>query len=222
MPTDYLHHHPDFSALLRIVAEQKGINPILVEKDYWMMHCLYGLQKQGFSFELKGGTSLSKGFGIIHRFSEDIDIRINPPAQLEVKTGRNHNKEAHIKSRKNFYAWLAGNIEIDGIDSVERDYNFDDLKLRSGGIRLLYEERFGALHGLKSGILLEAGFDDVTLNRNKPRLAVAPALEDDQAADDGEKLGDQHGQQAHQRKCHPCPQGRSVQRNRHPAGQVIC
>ncbi len=27
-------------------------------------------------FELKGGTSLSKGFGVIHRFSEDIDIRI--------------------------------------------------------------------------------------------------------------------------------------------------
>jgi len=47
---------------------------------------------------------------------------------------------------------------------VERDHNFDDSKLRSGGIRLLYEEKFGALHGLKSGILLEAGFDDVTPN----------------------------------------------------------
>jgi predicted nucleotidyltransferase component of viral defense system len=33
----------------------------------------------GLNFELKGGTSLSKGFGLIHRFSEDIDIRIDPP-----------------------------------------------------------------------------------------------------------------------------------------------
>ena len=54
---------------------------MLVEKDYWIMHCLWGLQAQGFQFELKGGTSLSKGFGVIHRFSEDIDIRIEPPYQ---------------------------------------------------------------------------------------------------------------------------------------------
>jgi predicted nucleotidyltransferase component of viral defense system len=43
-----------------------------VEKDYWIMHGLYGLQQMGMSFELKGGTSLSKGYGIIERFSEDI------------------------------------------------------------------------------------------------------------------------------------------------------
>jgi predicted nucleotidyltransferase component of viral defense system len=33
------------------------------------MHALYGLQQQGIEFELKGGTSLSKGFGLIQRFS---------------------------------------------------------------------------------------------------------------------------------------------------------
>lgn len=38
--------------------------------------------KSGMAFELKGGTSLSKGFGIIHRFSEDIDIRIEPPEHV--------------------------------------------------------------------------------------------------------------------------------------------
>ena len=40
------------------------------------MHVLWGLQAQGFAFELKVGTSLSKGFGVIHRFSEDIDIHV--------------------------------------------------------------------------------------------------------------------------------------------------
>jgi predicted nucleotidyltransferase component of viral defense system len=72
MPTDYLHNHKQFFDLIRIVAEQKGIDPALVEKDYWIMHCLYGLQELGLAFELKGGTSLSKGFKIIDRFSEDI------------------------------------------------------------------------------------------------------------------------------------------------------
>jgi predicted nucleotidyltransferase component of viral defense system len=43
------------------------------------MHVLYGLKNQGLAFELKGGTSLSKGYKIIKRFSEDIDIYIHPP-----------------------------------------------------------------------------------------------------------------------------------------------
>ena len=80
-----------------------SIEPVLVEKDYWIMHCLYGLQQMGMAFQLKGGTSLSKGYGIIHRFSEDIDIRIEPPAEMEVKTGRNQNKPVYSESRKQFY-----------------------------------------------------------------------------------------------------------------------
>ena len=71
MPRDVLHNHPQFADLIRIVAAEKGIDPGLVEKDYWIMHCLYGLQQLGLTFELKGGTSLSKGFQIINRFSED-------------------------------------------------------------------------------------------------------------------------------------------------------
>lgn len=83
---------------------------MLVEKDYWIMHCLWGLQAQGFQFELKGGTSLSKGFGIIHRFSEDIDIRIEPPHGMDVKTGRNQDKPAHVESRRAYYDELAALI----------------------------------------------------------------------------------------------------------------
>ena len=78
MPTDYLHNHKQFPELIRIVAEQKGIDPALVEKDYWIMHCLYGLQQLGFKFQLKGGTSLSKairsstGFRRISIFSSSL------------------------------------------------------------------------------------------------------------------------------------------------------
>jgi Nucleotidyl transferase AbiEii toxin, Type IV TA system len=50
-------------------------------QTYWIMHCLYGLQKLNIKFELKGGNSLSKGHKILGRFSEDIDIdtAIAPP-----------------------------------------------------------------------------------------------------------------------------------------------
>lgn len=163
--SDFLHMRSDFNELVAIVADQRGIDPVLVEKDYWIMHCLWGLQASGFRFELKGGTSLSKGFGIIHRFSEDIDIRIEPPDDLAVKVGRNHDKLAHVESRRAYYEWLSRNIAIPGIEVVERDTAFDDDKMRSAGIRLRYPNQVGQQAGIKDGILLELGFDDTTPNR---------------------------------------------------------
>ena len=59
---EFLHERRDFDQLLAVVASDRGLDPMLVEKDYWIMHWLWGLQDQGFVFELKGGTSLSKGF----------------------------------------------------------------------------------------------------------------------------------------------------------------
>ncbi|TCU08679.1 nucleotidyl transferase AbiEii/AbiGii toxin family protein [Rhizobium sullae] len=167
MPTDFLHNHKDFGALLRIVAEEMKVQPVLVEKDYWIMHCLYGLQQLKMRFELKGGTSLSKGYRIINRFSEDIDIRIEPPEAMGVKTGPNHDKPAHREGRKAFYDWLAETITIDGIKSIERDTEFDNESYRSGGIRLYYPETTGTSSVLKDGVLLEAGFDTVAPNIDK-------------------------------------------------------
>lgn len=162
-----LHDHRDFKDLIATVSDARGIDPSLVEKDYWIMHCLWGLQRQGFAFELKGGTSLSKGFGLIHRFSEDIDIRIEPPLGMDVKTGKNHNKDAHIQSRSNYYDWVARNLKISGIQEVQRDHVFDDQdKMRSAGVRLYYASTAPALSGLKDGVLLELGFDDTAPNKS--------------------------------------------------------
>jgi hypothetical protein len=167
VPREYLHNHSQFADLIRIVAEEKTIDPALVEKDYWIMHCLSGLQRLGLRFELKGGTSLSKGYQIIDRFSEDIDIRIEPPEDQDVKTGRNHLKEAHIRGRKDFYDWLARTIRINGITRVERDREFDNKDLFSAGIRLHYESIAEPIEDLRDGVLLEAGFAKVTPNAAK-------------------------------------------------------
>ncbi len=168
MPRDFLHNHPQFADLIRIVAEEKAIDPALVEKDYWIMHCLYGLQHQGFTFQLKGGTSLSKGHQIISRFSEDIDILIEPPAGRDVKTGKNQNSPAQIKTRTDFYDWLAETIKIEGISKVERATGSDDVpNYRSAGIRLNYSTFVEAMEGLREGVLLEVGFDTVAPNAPK-------------------------------------------------------
>ena len=161
---EFIHNDPEFKELLSIVSSQKGIDITLVEKDYWIMHALYSLQQQGIEFELKGGTSLSKGYGLIHRFSEDIDIHIrtNFGLSIEGKEDKPQIKEA----RKKFYDVLANSLSINGIIEIKRDHDFDDTeKYRSGGIRLYYQSHTPTLEGLKDGVLLEAGFDTVTPNK---------------------------------------------------------
>jgi hypothetical protein len=162
---EYLHDHKEFASLINILADEKKIEAGLIEKDYWIMHVLCGLKKQGFQFELKGGTSLSKGHKLIHRFSEDIDIHIKPPESFGINENSNNCKENNVKKRKEFYDWLAKEIKLPGIISVERDTAFDDTYCyRSGGIRLNYKNVVNKVAGIKDGILLEAGFDDVTPN----------------------------------------------------------
>ena len=159
-----LHESEDFGDLIDVCSRELAIDPSLIEKDYWIMHSLWGLQQLGFDFELKGGTSLSKGFSVIHRFSEDIDILIHP-REGDVPWGKNHNKPKHVEARRSFFDALPNQLIIPGITSAERDRIFDDRYMRSAGIRLHYTPQNDLPAGVKSGILLEAGFDQVSPNR---------------------------------------------------------
>lgn len=65
--------------ILANVAEEKGIDDNAVEKDFWVSMALKAIfsspSNKGIVF--KGGTSLSKGWGLIERFSEDCDLAID-------------------------------------------------------------------------------------------------------------------------------------------------
>ncbi len=171
----FLHQLPIFTELVDQLAQSLNVNSYLIEKDYWLMHCLWGLQQQGWKFELKGGTSLSKGHTIIERFSEDIDIRFEPPADHALKTGKNHDKPAHVAARKDYFDWLAGNIQIPGLIGVTRATDFDDSSYRNGGIVLNYPSVTQPLPGVKDGILLEVGFDLTA--PNAPRTISSWAMD---------------------------------------------
>ena len=159
----FLHQIPDVKDLFEVVAKEHQLLPDIVEKDYWVMHCLWGLQQQNFKFELKGGTSLTKGFGIIERFSEDIDIQIHSQ-NSDVKIGKNQNKPVHTESRRIFFETIANSLKIQGMDFY-RDHNFDDPdKMRSAGIRGEYVSLFPSVNSLKEGVVLELGFDQTTPN----------------------------------------------------------
>ena len=65
------------SDLFRIAAQEMKLEPAIIEKDLWVCYLLdYLFHRSEFkdSIIFKGGTSLSKAFGLIERFSEDVDL----------------------------------------------------------------------------------------------------------------------------------------------------
>ena len=79
-----LFEHPDFEqAILRAAEHFRGrrLRPAIIEKDYYVTEALRIIAaSSGDKVIFKGGTSLAKGWNLIQRFSEDIDIFLNPVA----------------------------------------------------------------------------------------------------------------------------------------------
>lgn len=67
-----------FKKIIKATSERFKINEIFIEKDYWTSLILNRLSSSRFYNQtvFKGGTSLSKGYNLINRFSEDIDLAL--------------------------------------------------------------------------------------------------------------------------------------------------
>lgn len=65
-----------FKEAVEFTAQEMNIPNIYIEKDYWVTYVLYTIFHDPIGKEtiFKGGTSLSKCYGLIERFSEDIDL----------------------------------------------------------------------------------------------------------------------------------------------------
>jgi predicted nucleotidyltransferase component of viral defense system len=77
-----LHESPkDFKAAIEAAAQHLKMRPVFIEKDYWVTFVLKNLSQSAYKdiVVFKGGTSLSKAYGCIERFSEDIDLAIVSP-----------------------------------------------------------------------------------------------------------------------------------------------
>lgn len=77
----FLHDNKEyFSFIVNSVADEFNVPPSFVEKDYYVSMILREMNKQAMetmpniTCVFKGGTSLSKAYHIIDRFSEDVDI----------------------------------------------------------------------------------------------------------------------------------------------------
>ena len=78
-----LFEHADFEQSILRAAEHfraRGLRPAIIEKDYYVTEALRIVAADTDRIIFKGGTSLAKGWDLIQRFSEDIDIFLDPEA----------------------------------------------------------------------------------------------------------------------------------------------
>ena len=79
-----LCEHPDFGQAIGRAEEHfrgRGLRAAIIEKDHYVTEVLRAVARVGRNRVIfKGGTSLSKGWNLIARFSEDIDLFLDPLA----------------------------------------------------------------------------------------------------------------------------------------------
>lgn len=98
--------------IIEQTSAQTGVPEHAVEKDYWVSAILKFLfeSKHGEHLLFKGGTSLSKAWQLIERFSEDIDLAISPEyLGFESITS----KESIEKLRKEVFSFTSSDLRTD-------------------------------------------------------------------------------------------------------------
>ena len=115
----YLHkeNRELFRDAILLTSERLGVSEDIVEKDYYVTLILKKLSSIEYPVVFKGGTSLSKAFHVIDRFSEDIDITF-----ME-HLGEARRKKLKYKILKPIADELG--IMIRNFDSVESDKNLN-------------------------------------------------------------------------------------------------
>lgn len=120
----FLHEDTEeFKRTCVIAAEKTGQPITYVVKDYYVTMMLKEIFSRNDQLVFKGGTALSKCYGVIHRFSEDIDLGIEEERATQGQ--RKKIKEA-IKA-----AAKALGLEISNIDNTRsrRDFNRYEIPL---------------------------------------------------------------------------------------------
>ena len=134
--------------IVQLIAADLGVDASFIEKDWYAMRiiaALIAVNTPGVQLVFSGGTSLSKAFGLIQRFSEDLDFKVVLP-----ETGFNQTK------RTNYRKQLVDAIRKGG---SEWSLNDDEIKVRDKGrffnCPIAYQQNFTPARALRPHIRLE-------------------------------------------------------------------
>lgn len=171
-----------------------------IEKDFWVCWTLdalfNGLKEGGPRLLFKGGTSLSKGFGLINRFSEDIDVTvfrddIGEPATIEELEALSGNKrrarldaikeacQAYINGplRAELTAILQDRLRVSGLDAGAARVEPDDADADGQTLLIWYPAATPRSDYVRAAIKIESGAKSA-LDPNS-EVPIKPYVDDD-------------------------------------------
>ncbi len=159
----------DREALFRNTSAKMGMSEAIIEKDFWvcyMLDYLFHRCEWRGNLAFKGGTSLSKAYGLIERFSEDIDLILdwrvlgyclNEPWEERSNTKQDiFNKEANTRAedflRDIFLPAILADLKTELGDNVKCFIDADDPQT----VKIAYPNSFSDISILQE-IRLEIG-----------------------------------------------------------------
>ena len=159
----------ELGELFRGTAEKSGFNEAIVEKDFWvclMLDYLFHRCRYKDSFTFKGGTSLSKAWNVIERFSEDIDLILDwrelgyskdEPNESRSKNKQDKlNKEANEKAAAFIGSELIEMLREDFSQTLSHEHRFEIDPYDPQTILFHYPKIFHS-DGLQQTVRLEIG-----------------------------------------------------------------
>jgi hypothetical protein len=169
---EFLQHTPaEQRQAFLLTAQKKHLPEPSVEKDWWVTQILNLVFSLPIADQLvfKGGTSLSKAWNLIERFSEDIDLAVNPahfgvtesPTKKQIKQLR---KRSSLFVAEDVATMLQSALEDSGLSSFcrlevqpngEGDNTYPEPRVISIYYRSLYEESMASY--VRPVIKLEIG-----------------------------------------------------------------
>ena len=139
---------------------------VIIEKDWWVTTVLRALFALPYAENLsfKGGTSLSKCWNLIERFSEDIDIAVNreflgfndPLSKTQIKDKLRRASCSFVRERLQFD--LAKQLEIDGVDPTQFSINVNITSVTTTDpeiIEVKYQSLYPEDKYIKAKVILE-------------------------------------------------------------------
>ena len=134
-----------FRNAIQATSDALNILPVFIEKDYWISLILKRLSKSKYvdSVVFKGGTSLSKGFKLINRFSEDVDIAV-----IDVADISGNQLKTLIRTVEKDIARDLEEIKVEGVTSKGS-------RFRKSVYKYPETQKVRALESISSSIIVE-------------------------------------------------------------------
>ena len=139
------------SNVLKLIKDEFNVDPVFIEKDWYTQHILGVIarfESDEFQPVFSGGTSLSKGYRLIQRFSEDVDFRMRPLKEKLTRSFRSNYQDQIVQ------AVLDSSPDLQLVRDVYKRDKSTFLKFQ-----IAYPSQFSTVNALRPYVQVELSFE---------------------------------------------------------------